>query len=398
MQWTAKLGGAVKGGSSPALSPDGATVYMLRSLAGDDKATLSAFNTADGQLKWSFDISEGMSGGSETAQAKDVFSSPSVGADGTVYMIIRDLQSTTAQRALYVLAVSPEGKLKWYHKGGASGTNLYAVTPAVDATGNVYVATRGNEVWKLSAAGQATVFSTEGLGVTGGVTLSRSGLLYAAANGKNGLFAMDINAGARKWVYNTDLGGASDAFTGALRSAQASIGADGTSYFVTDTSTGGAVIAFNPDGSTKWIHATAGAIPDGGVAIAADGTIYANGGTAPAEGLIALNADGSRKWVFATEGNVMTNPVIDNRGYIHVIDARANYYVVKDDGTLFAESKVGTECTSAPVMGSDGRIYTTVSRDGVPTVICVTSRAAGFSADAAWPMRGCDPQRTGLQK
>jgi len=40
--WTSALGGAVKGGSSPAVSPDGSTVYMLRSLAGSDVAALNA--------------------------------------------------------------------------------------------------------------------------------------------------------------------------------------------------------------------------------------------------------------------------------------------------------------------------------------------------------------------
>ena len=134
--------------------------------------------------------------------------------------------------------------------------------------------------------------------------------------------------------YNTDFGGAADAFTGALRSAQAAIDTDGTIYFVTDAGTGGQIIAFNPDGSVKWIHTTAGAIPDGGVVIAEDGTIYSNGGMAPAEGPIALNSDGSLKWTFATKGNVQTSPVLDNRGYIHIVDAMANYYVVKPDGSL----------------------------------------------------------------
>lgn len=397
-QWTAALGGAVKGGSSPAVSPDGSTVYMMRSLSGSDVAALYAFNASDGQVQWSFDISLGMSGKSATAQAKDVFSSPSVGSDGTVYMVVRDLQSTTAERGVYVLAVKPNGSLKWAYKGGVSGTNLYAVTPAIDAAGNVFVATRGNEVWKLTSGGEFTSFSTDGLGVTGGVTISKSGMLYAAANGANGFFAFDTNSGTRSWVYNTDFGAAPDAFTGALRSAQASIGLDGTVYFVTDAAGGGQVIAFNPNGTTKWIHQTKGAIPDGGVAIAADGTLYSNGGMDSTEGVIALTSDGSRKWTFSTKAPVQTTPVIDNRGYIHVVDANANYYILKEDGTLLAESQIGQSCTSAPVMDNQGRLFATVQKDGVPTVVCVTSKADSYSLDAAWAMRGQNPCRTGLQK
>lgn len=397
-QWTALLGGAVKGGSSPAVSPDGSTVYMLRSLSGNDFAALYAYNTADGQVKWTLDLSAAMSGTSATAQAKDVFSSPSVGADGTIYMIVRDLQSTSAERGVYVIAANPNGSLKWAKKGGASGTNLYAITPAIDASGNIIVATRGNEVWKFTPAGESTAFATDGVGVTAGMTVSKSGVTYGAANGANGFFALDINSGSPLWKYNTDFGGAADAFTGALRSAQAAIDSDGTIYFVTDAGTGGQVIAFNPDGSVKWIHNTAGAIPDGGVVIAEDGTIYSNGGMAPSEGLIALNKDGSLKWTFATKGNVQTSPAIDNRGYVHIVDAGANYYVVKSDGTLLAEAQLGQSCISAPVMDANGRLYVTVQKDGAPTVVCVTSKATSYNVTAPWAMRGQNPCRTGLQK
>ena len=396
--WTTALGGAVKGGSSPAMSPDGQTVYMLRSLAGSDVAALYALNAADGQVKWTLDISEAMSAKSPTAQAKDVFSSPSVGADGTIYMVIRDLQGTTAERGVYMIAANADGSVKWVHKGGVSGTNLFAITPAIDAQGNIYAATRGSEVWQFSPAGQCTVWSTDGLGATAGLTISRSGQLYAAANGNNGFFAMNTATGTRSWVYNTDFGKAPDAFTGALRSGQASIDTDGTVYFTTDATSGGQIIAFNPDGSTKWIHATTGGIPDGGVAIAADGTLYANGGTASDEGLIALGRDGSLKWTFATKAKVQTSPLIDNRGYIHIVDASANYYVVRPDGTLIAEAELGQGCTSAPVMDASGRLFTVVVKDEMPTVVCLTSKAAGYSTDAVWAMRGQNPCRTGLQR
>lgn len=167
---------------------------------------------------------------------------------------------------------------------------------------------------------------------------------------------------------------------------------------MTDAGAGGQVIAFTPTGSVKWIHNTAGAIPDGGVVIAEDGTLYSNGGMAQSEGLIALNGDGRLKWTFATKGAVQTSPVIDNRGYIHIIDAGANYYVVKPDGTLLAESELGQSCTSAPVMDSNGRLYVTVQKDGAPIVVCVTSKATSFNIASPWAMRGQNPSRTGLQK
>ena len=397
-KWTATLGGAVKGGSSPALSPDGSILYMLRSLSGDDKAALVAYNTADGQVKWTLDLSEAIAqnGGSATAQAKDVFSSPSVGANGTVYVTVRDLQATTAERGLYALAVTSTGSVKWAKKVGASGANLYAITPAIDAMGNIYVANRLKEIWKLTADGATITFG--GLGdITGGVTLAKDGTIYAVGKGNVGLYAVDA-AGAQKWLYNTDFGGAADAFTGALRSATPSIASDGTLYMVIDKAGGGAVVALTPAGTVKWVYETAGAIPDGGVAIAADGTLYVNGGTDAASGLFALKTDGTLLWKFATEANVQTCPLIDNRGYIHVVDAQANYYVVRPDGTQFGKTKLGVSCSSALTMDATGRTFTVVLKDGVQTVVCATSKATSFSTSAQWAMRGQNPSRTGLQK
>lgn len=398
--WTAKIGGAIKGGSSPALSPDGSTVYTLRSLAGEDFAALIAFNSSDGQIKWTLNISSAMSDKSATAQAKDLFSSPSVAPDGTIYVVARDLQSTTANRGVYVIAVNPDGKVKWSHKGGAAGTNLYAITPAIDAQGNCYVATRGKEIWKLTPEGNVTVFNTDLNDMTGGITMSKNGVVYAAGKGNVGLFAVNATSGAVQWSYNTDFGGATDAFTGALRSAQVTVAKDGTLYYVTDIAGGGgAVIAINATtGTAKWVYKTTGAIPDGGVVIGEDGTIYANGGTDPASGLIALNGDGFLKWKFATTANVQTSPLIDNRGYIHVVDATSNYYIVKQDGTLFASTKLGVSTISSLVMDSKGLVYATVLEGGVPTMFCISSKAAGFSSASEWPMRGQNPQRTGLQK
>ncbi len=398
MRWSAVLGGAVKGGSSPAMSPDGETLYMLRSLAGEEKAALIAYTAADGQQKWSLDLSMamGQNGASPNATAKDVFSSPSVAQDGTVYVVIRDLQSTSADRGLYTLAINPSGSVKWCKKVGVSGNNLYAITPGIDLNGNVFIGQRGKQIWKLTPDGTTTTF--DGLGdITGGMTIGRDGTVYAVGKGNVGIYAVDGQSGTQKWLYNTDFGGAADAFTGALRSATPSVGADGTLYMVIDKGAGGAVVALSPAGTAKWVFDTKGAIPDGGVAVAADGTLYANGGMDASQGAIALNADGTLKWEFQTVGNVQTCPVIDDRGYIHAVDAMANYYVIRPDGTLFGQTKLGSSCTSAPVMDAAGMLYTVVNRDGVNAVVCASSKAGGFATSAPWPMRGGNPCRTGLQ-
>ena len=75
----------------------------------------------------------------------------------------------------------------------------------------------------------------------------------------------------------------------------------------------------------------------------------------------------------------------------------ANYYVIRPDGTLFGQTKLGSSCTSAPVMDAAGMLYTVVNRDGVNAVVCASSKAGGFATSAPWPMRGGNPCRTGLQ-
>ena len=63
-----------------------------------------------------------------------------------------------------------------------------------------------------------------------------------------------------------------------MRGNSYTVGTDGTIYTVAELTSGGAIIALNPDGTEKWVYKTPGAIVNGGVVIGTDGTLYANGG------------------------------------------------------------------------------------------------------------------------
>lgn len=403
MEWSSLLGGNVQAGSSAALSPDGSTVYMLSSLSGNDVAALKAYDAASGVVKWTLDISAAMQEASPTATAKDIFSSPSVDSNGNIYMIIRDLQSTSANRNLYVISVSPEGTKRWCTGIAASGTNLYAITPAIDASGNIYVAHRSGKIGRLTPDGQYTEFASTGLSnITSGLSLSRDGMVYAVGGNSLGLYGYNP-ATDMSWTYNTNFGGASSALVGALKSTTVTVGADGTVYSVSDATTGGVIFALDPaSGTEKWAYQTVGAIPDGGVALGADGTIYASGGeylaSSPSAGIYALNPDGTLKWHYASSAAVQTSPVVDNRGYIHFVDAKATYYVLTADGELFSSLSLGDACASSPVMDASGNLYVAVKANGQFQMVCASSKAESYATDSAWPMRGQNPQRTGLQK
>lgn len=404
VMWSTALTGSVTGGSSPAISADGSVVYMLTGGNGEAAGLLNACKIADGAFKWKLDIDKAMqanhNGGSTKAGAKDIYASPSVGSNGDVYFIVRDLKDSGKDRRLFVFAVKEDGNVNWAYPG--PDANVYSITPAIDASGNIYVAQRGKKLWKLSSSGAFTELASDGMpDVTSGLSIAKDGTVYGFGKSSFGLFAYDSSADANKWVYNTDFGGASSAFVGALRSGTVAIGADGTVYSVTDAAMGGAIFALNPDGTEKWRYSTTSEIPDGGVVLGADGTIYATGGVkagANSAGLIALNADGTLKWHYSTEESMQTSPLIDNRGYIHFVSADAVYYILKPDGTLFSSLSLGDSSISSPVMDENGKLLVTVKKDGGVYMVCATSKAESYAKDSAWPMRGQNPQRTGLQK
>lgn len=397
--WQKEMGGPVESTVSPALSADGKTVYMItdQTSTGAFDVKLFAYDTTNGTLKWAFDVTAKMNELNPGGGASMVYASPAVGPNGDVYIAVRDLKPANVAhpRALFLFAVKSNGNLNWAYK--AADSNLYAVTPAIDASGNIYFGHRGKKLIVLSAAGDVIKEISLGVEVLSGVSLSKDGTIYFGSSGKNGYFGYDYATGTQKFIYQKDLGGT------ALKGNSYSIGADGTIYTVAELTTGGAVIALNPDGTEKWIHQTPGAIINGGVTIGADGTLYATGGKAVdgenSAGVVALNADGSLKWHYATAEDVNNCvPIVDNRGYIHIISDKAMYYIIKPDGSLLSSAELGVKCLSSPVMDSKGYLYVGIEAvAGASDMVCISSGAKNY-ADSAWPMKGQNPQRTGLQK
>ena len=265
------------------------------------------------------------------------------------------------------------------------------------ASGNIYFGHRGKKIIVLSPAGDIVKEIALDVEVLSGMSLSKDGTVYFGSSKNTGYFGYDFATGTQKFVYQKDLGGT------ALKGNSYTIGADGTIYTIAELTSGGAIIALNPDGTEKWVYKTPGAIVNGGVVIGTDGTLYANGGNAVAgeasAGVFALNSDGSLKWHYATTEDVNNCvPIIDNRGYIHIISNKAVYYIVKQDGSLLASAELGVKCTSSPVMDSRGYLYVGIEAvAGASDMVCISSGATSY-ANSGWPMKGQNPQRTGLQK
>lgn len=396
VMWQKDLGGKINSGISPVLSPDGTVVYMYANAAEGLVPALMAYDVTNGDLKWSFDINKAMrenhSGGSTVAGASDIFCSLSVGTNGDIYFVIRDLKDAGSNRRLFTFAVKSDGRLSWIHE--APDANIYAISPAIDAVGNIYVGNRGKELCVFSKTGELLKTFTLENEVVSGLSLSKAGDIYFGSN-PTSVFCYNSATGTK--TFASDLGGSG------LKANSYTIGEDNTIYTATAIAGGSGVVAIHSDGTRKWTYAAPGEIVDGGVVIAPDGTLYATGGKVvegvTSGGIIALNGDGTLNWHYATPDDVSGSiPLVDNRGYIHFFSDKAVYYIVKPNGTLLSSAILGVKTSSSPVMNANGHLFIGVETvAGVSKMVCISSGATSY-ADSAWPMKGQNPQRTGLQK
>jgi outer membrane protein assembly factor BamB len=185
-KWSFSLGGTVSSG--PALSADGATVYVA-----SQNGKLVALSTANGQRKWTF-------------TKGPMWTSPAIGADGTVYI--------GADDGLH--AVDPAtGVARWSRSFGTGG--FVRSSPVVAADGTIYV---GTDLKRLEATNPDGTprfsFTGPGIGIVRSTAaLAPDGTVYFGTE-DNKVYAVNAN-GAGKWTFTT--GGCVD--------ASPAVGADG---------------------------------------------------------------------------------------------------------------------------------------------------------------------------
>lgn len=398
VMWQRPLLGAIENTVSPALSPDESTAYMYADQSGNNTydVQLKAYDIASGTVKWSFNVNDALATLNPAGGVRLVYVSPSVGPNGDIYIAARDLKNSGAARKSFMFAVKADGTLRWSYALGIDG-NFNYITPAIDAQGHIYLGHLTTKPFSVAVidpvTGKAVRRIDTPVGIRSGLSLSKAGEVYFCSTGTEGMLAYNTD-GVQKFQFNSLF---------SITGGAISVGSDGTLYTVGGTASGGAVVAVSSDGTQKWAVETPGTIQYGGVAIGADGTIYANGGKAvegkTSAGIIALNKDGSLKWHFGTTDDVNNCvPLVDNRGYIHIVSDKAVYYIVKPDGTLFASSELGVKTYASPVMDNKGNLLIGVETEaGVSSMLCIQSGAKSY-ADSEWPMKGQNPQRTGLQK
>lgn len=272
--------------------------------------TSSAFEA--GTLKWAF------------ATGDDVVASPTVGADGTVYV-----GSTDGK--LY--AINPNGTAQWsFTTGGDVWSSV-----AIGRDGTLYFGSGDGHIYALHPDGslkwafpmQAGTFSTPAVGVDGTV--------YVGSLDKN-LYAITPD-GALKWAFPT----------GGTISSSPAQGADGTVYV---GSADHFFYALDPNGGLKWSFESESWMDS--PTLAPDGTIYVGSGD---QHLYAFNPDGSLKWAFRTADAVWGSAALGADGTVYFGSAGRRFYAVRPDGGLKWSFETGNWVNASPVIGPDGTVY-----------------------------------------
>jgi len=265
LKWKYKTNGV--GFSCPALDKNG-TIYF--GIAWGYPCYFYAINS-DGTLKWSY------------YTGNEIFSSPAIGSDGTIYF-----GCGQSIRALF-----SNGTLRWQH---STGHVVYS-SPVIGDDGTVYCGCHDTYLYALYPNNGTLKWQFKtGDWIRTSPCIGDDGTVYCVSLDKY-FYAIYPNNGTMKWK--------TDVYAG----TSPTIGPDGTIYEGWDS-----LHAVNPiDGSIKWSF-PASYIEGRTPCTSSDGTIFF--GTTGGE-LIALNPDGTLLWRVYI-GGCESAPAIGEDGTIYV--------------------------------------------------------------------------------
>ncbi len=342
--------------------------------------------------------------------------SPAVADDGSVY-----IASSANGGVDNIFAIRSDGKKKWSHATGDANKS----SAAIDASGNVYIGSYDDKLYKFTAGGeQVWTFDTGGNPRYNGATFADDGTVYIGSQSDK-LFAINPDDGSKKWEFSAlgdfnatpavaedgtiYIGNTDDFFYainpdgtekwvsgyGSWTAAATAMGEDGTIYFSGErkSSLKGVLIAYNSDGSEKWRAERNDKTARGGPVIAADGTIYLAGEDSQ---LIAYNPDGSEKWSYDLGAKSKATAAIDNNGDIYIGDDAGFLHVIDARGTAKREKvALGAGIWSSVAISNDGIIYVGAHQaDDSSILYALRTNASGPSSEG-WPMRSRNAKRSG---
>ncbi|MEW5803499.1 MAG: PQQ-binding-like beta-propeller repeat protein [bacterium] len=315
LKWSLQAGGAVY--SSPAVGAGG-TIYI-----GSYDYRVYALNPDGGGLKWSY------------LTAGSVFSSPAIGDDGTIYVASLDNK---------VYALKPQdGSPKWIYTTG----NRVFSSPAVGPDGTVYIGSLDSLVYALKAQDGTLKWSFKtGDRIYSSPAVGIDATVYIGSyDGK--VYALNATDGSQKWSFQTK---------DAVYSSPA-IGDDGTIYV---GGLDGNVYALDPgNGSQKWSFQTAGPVYSS-PAVGSNGVVYI--GSLDGKVYALKVEDGSPVWNFQTKDAIYSSPALDAGEAVYIASLDGMIYGLKiRDGGLMWSYQTGSGVNSSPAIGADGTVYSASS-------------------------------------
>ena len=269
-----------------------------------------------------------------------IFSTPSVGDDGVVYVGSNDN---------HLHAFYANGSAKWSYETG----NWVDSTPTIGEDGTIYVGSWDNKLHAVNPADGSAKWTYETNNyITASPTISSSGLICFGS--KDSVFYALNQDGSLAWEY----------FVGDPVFASAATGEDGTIYFGDE---GGVFHALNPDGSMKWTYETE-VISDtnnsilSSPAIDSLGNLYFGSGNGYCYSLSDNGDSGSLNWQYLTGDRVDSSPVLGlnddvffagRDGYLRSLPT----FSTTTENVANWEVLVGDVFYSSPVVDSNGQVY-----------------------------------------
>ncbi|MEJ0090199.1 MAG: PQQ-binding-like beta-propeller repeat protein [Limisphaerales bacterium] len=255
-------------------------------------------------------------------------SSPAIGTDGTIYQATFDGK---------LLAITPEGEIKWTFKMG----HEIKSSPAIADDGTIYFGARDRKFYAVTPEGKLKWTFPTGAWIDTSPAIGADGTVYFGSWDKK-FYALKPN-GSLKWAFATSN----------IVVSSPSIGADGTIYFGSHDKK---LYALKPDGTLSWTFLTDGPIISS-PAIAADGIIYF---TSTDGNFYALKPDGTERWRLRTGGFTESSPVLDAQDDIYL---GVNYakYSIDQDGKKILDYGSPNLINISPVAAADGLVYFTAS-------------------------------------
>jgi outer membrane protein assembly factor BamB len=283
VKWRFRVRGEVW--SSPAVASDG-TVYFgtMSGVSGEGPGNCLYAVTADGERKWRYPTGSW------------VQSSPAIGSDGTIYV---------CNSAAKLFAFTPGGTCKWTVKGKGA---IWLSSPVISQDGTVYYGTNAGPggsgiLYAISRSGRRLWAFEAGSGMNHPAAVGPDGTIYVCTE-EGHLRAVDPG-GRQLWEFAS----------GSNIEGSPAIAPDGTIRFACD---GGDVFAVGPGGSQMW-STHIGGIVQNAPAIDRDGNVYVLG-----DALVALGPDGEVRWTSARDdGYSETGPAIGPGGVIYVAGEKA---------------------------------------------------------------------------